>query len=147
MLRLFLLIAFFPSAIVSLNNGLALTPPMGYRTWEQLSININAHSIIKTIDAFALPRSSLNGKSLVDLGYNNVAADDGWQPAFSSSSTAPGINGGFHDKNGMPIVSNLTSRWFQTSFQTCQKQWSNVFLVHQQLRRWSVTTGNKLYKS
>ena len=108
MLRLFLLIAFFPSAIVSLNNGLALTPPMGYRTWEQLSININAHSLIKTIDAFALPRSSLNGKSLVDLGYNNVAADDGWQPAFSSSSTAPGINGGFHDKNGMPIVSNIT---------------------------------------
>ena len=92
----------------ALDNGLALTPPMGYRTWEQLSINVNANVMRSTMNALALPRKSLDGKSLVDLGYTNVGLDDGWQPRYSTPADAPGINGGFHDAHGMPIVDNIT---------------------------------------
>ena len=55
-----------------LDNGLGLTPPMGWNSWNKFGCNINEKIIIDTIDA-------LNSSGLVELGYNYINLDDCWQ--------------------------------------------------------------------
>ena len=101
-----------PYDTMSLDNGLATTPPMGYRTWEELGLNISDAILRARIDAVSTPLSALLGqerclellrssslprtvfdKTLADFGYTNVAVDDGWQYDYANASAAPGING------------------------------------------------------
>ena len=55
-----------------ISNGLALTPPMGWSSWNNFAEDINEHLIIETIDAMAA-----NGMHAA--GYDYVNLDDGWQ--------------------------------------------------------------------
>jgi len=55
-----------------LSNHLALTPPMGWSSWNNFAEKINEQLIIETIDAMAT-----NGMQAV--GYQYVNLDDGWQ--------------------------------------------------------------------
>lgn len=55
-------------------NGLAMTPPMGWNSWNRFACNINEQVVRKTADAMAA-----NG--LRDAGYRNVVIDDCWQGA------------------------------------------------------------------
>ena len=89
---------------VALDNGLAVSPPMGFRTWEYLGINVNASIMRGVIDAITETLGGLEGQSLFEVGYRNVAVDDGWQKGYENASDAPGINGGFHTFDGTPIV-------------------------------------------
>jgi len=54
------------------DNGLALTPPMGWSSWNQFGDQINEAIVIETIDAMVA-----NG--MRDAGYVFVNLDDGWQ--------------------------------------------------------------------
>lgn len=53
-------------------NGLALTPPMGWSSWNQFGEHIDEKLLVQTIDAMAA-----NG--LRDAGYVYINLDDGWQ--------------------------------------------------------------------
>ncbi|XP_062189714.1 alpha-galactosidase 3 isoform X2 [Phragmites australis] len=56
---------------LQLNNGLALTPQMGWNSWNFFACNINETLIGETADA-------LISTGLADLGYNHVNIDDCW---------------------------------------------------------------------
>lgn len=54
------------------NNGAALTPPMGWSSWNTLRQNINERVILETAAA-------MKNSGLVDAGYNYLNLDDCWQ--------------------------------------------------------------------
>ena len=68
-LLIFLLGYFF---INSLDNGLGLTPQMGWNTWNKFACNINQTLIKKSIDEFI-------NSGLVEAGYKYINLDDCWQ--------------------------------------------------------------------
>ncbi|MER7845930.1 glycoside hydrolase family 27 protein [Kitasatospora sp. NPDC096077] len=55
----------------ALGNGNALTPPMGWNSWNSLGTEVTEDQVVQTIDFMAA-----NG--LVSAGYNTVTVDDGW---------------------------------------------------------------------
>lgn len=55
----------------ALGNGNALTPPMGWNSWNSLGTEVTEDQVVQTIDFMAA-----NG--LVAAGYNTVTIDDGW---------------------------------------------------------------------
>ncbi|GMP69626.1 hypothetical protein CsSME_00028818 [Camellia sinensis var. sinensis] len=57
--------------ILNLNNGLALTPQMGWNSWNFFACNINETVVKETADA-------LVSTGLADLGYVYVNIDDCW---------------------------------------------------------------------
>jgi len=63
---------------LALNNGLGLTPQMGWNSWNHFGCNVNENVIRQTIDAFLTT-------GLVDYGYNYVNVDDCWASSRDSS--------------------------------------------------------------
>lgn len=55
----------------ALDNGNALTPPMGWNSWNSLGTEVTEDQVVQTIDFMAA-----NG--LVAAGYDTVTIDDGW---------------------------------------------------------------------
>ena len=61
--------------------GLAITPPRGWRSWNEFGCEVN-HTIIEATYAAMVSRERLvDGKptSLLDLGYHSAGIDDCWQ--------------------------------------------------------------------
>ena len=70
---IFITICFaFVQKIASLDNGLGLTPQMGWNTWNKFGCNINEQLIRETIDFF-------NKSGLIEAGYKYINLDDCWQ--------------------------------------------------------------------
>jgi len=57
---------------VALDNGLALTPPMGWNSWNTFRLNINEDLVKEVADVMV-------EKGFKDAGYEYVVIDDGWQ--------------------------------------------------------------------
>ena len=68
------------SSTLSLDNGLGLTPQMGWNTWNKFACNINETLIYDSIDA-------LVSSGLRDLGYNYMNLDDCWQKSRDANKT------------------------------------------------------------
>ncbi|MER5637936.1 alpha-galactosidase [Kitasatospora sp. NPDC002227] len=64
----------------ALGNGNALTPPMGWNSWNSLGTQVNQQQVKQTIDFM-----SANG--LVQAGYNTVTIDDGWSNRHRDGQT------------------------------------------------------------
>ncbi|GBG33929.1 Alpha-galactosidase [Hondaea fermentalgiana] len=89
-------------------DGLARTPPMGWRSWNAYQGRVNqdiiiaaAKAMVKRYDANGKPvetGSDEEGTSLLDLGYDDVGLDDNWQLCGA------GFNNSFHNEDGYPIV-------------------------------------------
>jgi alpha-galactosidase len=71
-LLLLLVCALRPSRATALDNGLALTPPMGWNSWYGMSCDVSEAAIEQT--AYQLVTSGLR-----DAGYDFVNLDDCWQ--------------------------------------------------------------------
>ena len=56
----------------ALDNGLALTPPMGWNSWNTFRLNINEDLVKEVADVMV-------EKGFKDAGYEYVVIDDGWQ--------------------------------------------------------------------
>ena len=54
------------------SNGLALTPPMGWNSWNKFACNVNEQTIRDTADAMV-------SSGMRDAGYQYVVIDDCWQ--------------------------------------------------------------------
>jgi alpha-galactosidase len=73
-----------PTAARALNNGVALTPPMGWNSWNTFGCNINEALIRQQADA-------LVSSGMRDLGYRYVVVDDCWfNPNRDSSGNLQG---------------------------------------------------------
>ena len=68
----FLFFSLLITLISSLDNGLGLTPQMGWNTWNKFACKIEEKLIRDSIDA-------LVNTGLKDLGYNYMNLDDCWQ--------------------------------------------------------------------
>merc|ERR1719454_1554252 len=88
---------------VGIDNGLGLTPPMGWRSWNLFGANVNQSLIESVMEGMVSKKRSVDGvpTSLCDLGYCDVGLDDNWQ-LCGSPDAAPGMH--YHDINGNPIV-------------------------------------------
>ena len=93
------------SLCVGLDDGLARTPPMGYRSWNDVHGVVNASYIKRMVDAIVSRDRTVDGvpTSLADLGYDRVGLDDGWQ-ACGTGFSPPGKKPSFHKKDGTPLV-------------------------------------------
>jgi alpha-galactosidase len=60
------------SPVYGQNNGLALTPPMGWNSWNTFRLNINEDLVKEVADVFVT-------QGLKDAGYEYIVIDDGWQ--------------------------------------------------------------------
>jgi alpha-galactosidase len=84
------------------NNGMAPTPPMGWRSWLPFHANINDRVIRNMVDAVTSRSRLVDGRptSLADLGYGRIGIDDAWQ------ACGTGWQGTFHAKDGTPLVNS-----------------------------------------
>ena len=64
------------------SNGLALTPPLGWSSWNNFGEDISEQLVVETIDAMVA-----NG--MRDAGYVYVNLDDGWQRYKGSRRAHP----------------------------------------------------------
>jgi len=91
-------------------DGLARTPPMGWRSWNLYGHNVNQPLMEGIMDGMVKKDRMVDfqdGKgavpaSLFDLGYNDVGLDDYWQKCGTAAAKAAGTH--FHDAAGNPIV-------------------------------------------
>ena len=83
-------------------NGLARTPPMGWRSWNAFGPRITQDIILEQAAALAAKNrtvpGSKSGVSLCDLGYCSVGVDEGWE------GCGLGVNGTQHAADGRPVV-------------------------------------------
>ena len=97
-------------------NGLARTPPLGWRSWNLYGANVNQTLIEGIMDGMMRKDRTVDGvpTSLCDLGYCDVGLDDNWQQC---STTRGGLQ--FHDEDGTPLVNTsecvLTPPWWHVS--------------------------------
>ena len=86
------------------DNGLAQTPPMGWRSWKQYHGDVD-QSLMQQIMEGMVDRGGADHAnqptSLCDLGYCDVGLDNNWQ-ACGSPEAATEMN--YNDINGNPIV-------------------------------------------
>ena len=68
------------SVVYSLDKKLALTPPMGWNSWNTFRMDINEDLIKGIADSFV-------ELGLKEAGYEYIVIDDGWQFARDSSGT------------------------------------------------------------
>ena len=92
-MRLWLLLPLARAA----DNGLALLPPMGWRSWNTFYADIDDAKIRSQIDALVKPRDAA-GTTLHSLGYASIGIDEGWE------GCKMGVNGTVHYLNGTPAV-------------------------------------------
>lgn len=67
------------SADTGYNNGVALTPPMGWSSWNLFATKINENLIKEIADA-------MSASGLAEAGYNYVNIDDCWQASSRDAS-------------------------------------------------------------
>jgi hypothetical protein len=75
--------------------------PFFRRSWNQYGAQIDQNIFENvTIPGLVDKSRDVDGKptSLLELGYNHMGMDDGWQACYT------GINKTFHDKNGQPLI-------------------------------------------
>ncbi|WP_042377434.1 alpha-galactosidase [Streptacidiphilus melanogenes] len=86
---------------VALDNGTALTPPMGWNSWNSFGPAINEQEVKQTIDFM-----SANG--LAAAGYDTVTIDDGWSLMHRSGQTTDIVKDAYgslqlYDAAGNPV--------------------------------------------
>ena len=66
--------------VLAVDNGIGLTPPMGWRHWKAFYANIDQSILERTMDELTTKRP-VDGEptSLAELGYLYVGLDDHWQ--------------------------------------------------------------------
>lgn len=99
--QIFLIILTIQAA-TGLDNGLGLTPQMGWNSWNRFGCNINEALIKKTAD-------QLVNTGLAEKGYVYVNLDDCWQVTVSSYRLLgiKQLNKSFKIKLSSPMVSNI----------------------------------------
>ena len=105
-----LLLALIPAATHALDNGVGLTPPLGWRSYNAFGGGPTQADMIKAMDMLVDKSRTVDGKptSLLELGYDRVGLDGGWNKCFENNHTfhwasdgTPIWNDAFPDPQGM----------------------------------------------
>jgi len=89
--------------VAGIDNGLGITPPMGWRSWNLYAGDVTQELIESQMRALVKKRE-FDGKmiSLADLGYTNVGLDDAWQKCGKYGPN----NSTYHNEDGSPVVNS-----------------------------------------
>ena len=110
-----LLFIVFPS-VRTIDNGLGLKPPLGWRSYNAFGGDINQVRMSAMMDMLVDRSRVVDEKptSLLDLGYSHVGLDGGWNHCFSENKTfhwasdgRPVWNDGFPDPAGMVAKAHM----------------------------------------
>ena len=83
-------------------NGLAMTPPMGWRSWNAFGNRITQSMMMEAARALTTARTGLDDNaSLCDIGYCSVGVDEGWENCSGVNASA-GMRQ--HDSAGLPLI-------------------------------------------
>ncbi|KAI0762790.1 alpha-galactosidase [Fomes fomentarius] len=85
--------------VIALDNGLALTPQMGWNTWNRFGCGINEDLILSSANA-------LISNNLTALGYNYVLVDDCWQADARDTETGAPVENKDKFPNGIKDVAD-----------------------------------------
>lgn len=84
------------------NNGLALTPPLTWRSWNSFGFHISAETMLTAARGLVDTSRPINklpiGSSLLSLGFNSVGMDEGWAVCEPKPGFQP-LNSMFHKTN------------------------------------------------
>ena len=76
------LLALFAGNADAGNNGMAMTPPLTWRSWNQFGWYITEEVLLSAaeglVDTSRPIKGMPAGSSLKDLGFNEVGMDEGW---------------------------------------------------------------------
>ena len=95
-----------PLSVFASDNGRAIRPPMGWRSWNQFACSADQNTMMDAIKGLVdESRLCRDGKpcSLASLGYTDVGLDDCWQACGNYGPD----NNTYHDEHGTPQI-NLT---------------------------------------
>ena len=97
------LLLLIPAAVLCVDNGLGLTPPLGWRSFNAFWGIIDQIKMETNMDAMVNRSRKVGGKptSLLDLGYKHFGIDGGWNYCFPENKT-------FHLADGTPVWRNDT---------------------------------------
>lgn len=126
---MFLWLIVYP--VVGLDNGLGLTPPMGWRSWNLYGSRVSQDLLESIMHGMVSRKRTVDGvpTSLADLGYNDVGLDDNWQLCgsygpekytfHSKDAVYPVVDfSTFPDMLGMTNLAhslNLTAGWYMNN--------------------------------
>lgn len=87
--------------VQALANGVALTPPMGWNSWNTFGPGITEQEVVQTIDFMA-------SNGMVAAGYNTVTIDDGWSLGHRSGQSTDFVKTSYgsmqlYDASGNPV--------------------------------------------
>jgi alpha-galactosidase len=101
MKRIFLTIALFVSIYASAQKfeGLALTPPMGWNSWNTFQGNINEKMVLEMADVMV-------SSGMKDAGYTYLVLDDAWMAKERDSITGDMVPDPLKFPHGMKFVSD-----------------------------------------
>jgi alpha-galactosidase len=103
--RVFLLaFALLLSPVGAIDNGLALTPPLGWRSWYLFMSTPTQHRFMPIIEGMVNRSRLVDGKptSLLDLGYKDVGLDNGWENCTGYNNNKTKFV--YHNDSGYPMV-------------------------------------------
>ena len=80
----FIAVLLVPTAVLCVDNGLGLTPPLGWRSFNAFWGIIDQTKMETNMDAMCNRSRKVGGKptSLLDLGYKHFGIDGGWNYCF-----------------------------------------------------------------
>ena len=87
-----MLLSLFASKLtIAIDNGYGVTPPRGWRSWNQFAALNNDTVMRAQMRAVADKSRNVHGKptSLADLGFSWISMDDGWQKCNCSTPGSP----------------------------------------------------------
>tara|TARA_B110000208_G_scaffold152450_1_gene184305 strand:- start:42 stop:1874 length:1833 start_codon:yes stop_codon:yes gene_type:complete len=99
-----LLLLLLANQVLALDNGIARTPPMGWRSWEAFYGDVDEAKLLATFAALTdKSRNGLDGKpiSLAELGFNDAGLDSGFQDC---AARTVGGKPSWHGANGSVLV-------------------------------------------
>ncbi len=104
---------------IEIGDRIALTPPMGWNSWNCWGDRVTADNILQAARA-------LEEKGLADYGWNYVNIDDGWQGRRGGRYNAIQPNAKFHDMKA--LSDSLHARGFK--FGIYSGPWISTYAAH-----------------
>ena len=104
---------------IEIGEGIALTPPMGWNSWNCWGDRVTAENILQAARA-------LDEKGLADYGWSYVNIDDGWQGIRGGKYNAIQPNGKFPEMKA--LADSLHSRGFK--FGIYSGPWIATYAAH-----------------